>query len=89
MKQSWTPTLATISQLKPLVRFEDVGYERRKMDKENLPLALEPIFTSDQDWHCNACLNWSHDALELYVLGYKEAADRLVIQMRFGAPKSN
>jgi hypothetical protein len=51
------------------------------MEKENSPLDLEPIFTSDQDWHCNACLNWSHDVFELYILGYKEAADRLVIQV--------
>jgi hypothetical protein len=51
------------------------------MDNERPPLPLEPIFASDQDWHCNACLNWSHDVLELYILGYKEAADRLVAQV--------
>jgi len=39
---------------------------------------LEPLFTSAIDFQNNACLNWSHDALELYILGYKEAADNLV-----------
>jgi hypothetical protein len=51
------------------------------MNQENRPLPLEPIFASDEDWHCNARLNWSDDALELYVLGYKEAADSLVAQV--------
>lgn len=48
------------------------------MPDEDEKLGLEPIFTSDDDWHCNACLNWSNDALELYVVGYKAAADSLV-----------
>ena len=48
------------------------------MPDEDETLGLEPIFTADDDWHCNACLNWSNDALELYVIGYKEAADNLV-----------
>lgn len=48
------------------------------MSDEDETLGLEPIFTSDVDWQCNACLNWSNDALELYVIGYKEAADKLV-----------
>jgi hypothetical protein len=48
------------------------------MSEEDKTLGLEPVFTSDDDWHCNACLNWSNDALELYVIGYKEAADSLV-----------
>ncbi|SEL99298.1 hypothetical protein SAMN04489760_10241 [Syntrophus gentianae] len=48
------------------------------MSDENEKLGLEPIFTPDVDWHCNACLNWTNDALELYVIGYKEAADKLV-----------
>lgn len=48
------------------------------MSDEDENLGLEPIFTSDVDWHCNACLNWTNDALELYVIGYKKAADKLV-----------
>jgi len=51
------------------------------MNQENRPLPLEPIFASDKDWHCNACLNWSGDAMELYILGYKKAADNLVAQV--------
>ena len=51
------------------------------MAENQKPTILEPIFTSDHDWHCNACINWSHDALELYTMGYKEAADNLVEQI--------
>jgi hypothetical protein len=39
---------------------------------------FEPVFSSDDDWQANACLNWSHDPIELYAIGYKEAGDRLV-----------
>lgn len=44
-------------------------------------MPVEPIFVSDDDWRCNACLNWLHDNFELYALGYKEAADYLVAQV--------
>ncbi len=37
-----------------------------------------PLFKSDQDWRHNACINWMHDPLEAYIIGYKEAADGLV-----------
>lgn len=39
---------------------------------------FEPVFCGDADWQANACLNWTHDPLELYATGYKEAGDRLV-----------
>ncbi|MDH4028383.1 MAG: hypothetical protein OEU95_06100 [Nitrospirota bacterium] len=39
---------------------------------------FDPLFKSDNDYHNNACINWSHDPLELYIKGYKEAADSLV-----------
>jgi hypothetical protein len=39
---------------------------------------LSPVFSADKDCHCNACLNWTHDPLELYTVGYKLAADSLV-----------
>lgn len=51
------------------------------MGKKQLIPILEPIFSSDHDWHCNACLNWSDDTLELYIIGYKQAADNLVGQI--------
>ena len=36
------------------------------------------LFTGDQDvWH-NACLNWFHDGLSAYAIGYQEAANALV-----------
>lgn len=50
------------------------------------PQDYEPVFASDHDWHCNACLNWTDDALELYVIGYKHAADNLVAQIVNGDP---
>jgi hypothetical protein len=36
------------------------------------------LFSGDSDWRTNACLNWSHDNMGLYIEGYKEAADKLV-----------
>ncbi|MHA1657524.1 MAG: hypothetical protein ACTSUT_00155 [Promethearchaeota archaeon] len=39
---------------------------------------MEPIFKSCDDWQFNACLNWSFDPLDLYVMGYKDAAEILV-----------
>ena len=36
-----------------------------------------PLFTSADDWQFNSCLNVSNDPLEIYTIGYKEAADRL------------
>ena len=36
------------------------------------------LFEAGPDWWNNACLNWSHSQLNLYVAGYKEAADIIV-----------
>ncbi|MBW3533441.1 hypothetical protein [Shewanella sp. NKUCC06_TVS] len=36
------------------------------------------LFSGDRDWKANACLNWSHDSMGLYIEGYREAADKLV-----------
>lgn len=36
------------------------------------------LFSGDEDWQANACLNWAHDSLGLYIEGYREAADNLV-----------
>jgi len=37
------------------------------------------LFSGDkEDWQANACLNWTHDSLGLYIDGYREAADKLV-----------
>lgn len=48
------------------------------MFNEDKELDLEQIFASDVDWQCNACLNFTDNTFELYVIGYKEAADQLV-----------
>lgn len=37
-----------------------------------------PLFTSAEDFHNNACVNWCLDPLELYTTAYKEAAEKLV-----------
>ena len=39
---------------------------------------IEPIFCADDDWQANACLNWVHDPIEIFAIGYKEAGDKLV-----------
>ena len=36
------------------------------------------LFASSEDWHMNACLNYSHDMTYGYVEGYRRAADHLV-----------
>lgn len=33
------------------------------------------LFAGGKDRETNACLNWSHDTLGLYVEGYRLAAD--------------
>jgi hypothetical protein len=38
----------------------------------------ESVFSSDKGLNYNACLNWTHDAHDLYAMAYKEAGDRLV-----------
>lgn len=40
--------------------------------------SFAPLFTSAEDVHNNACVNWCHDPLELYATAYKEAAEKLV-----------
>ncbi len=38
---------------------------------------FDPLFMAADDWQFNSCLNFSDDPLEIYTIGYKEAADRL------------
>ena len=51
-----------------------------KICKEEIPWPKkgDKLFKSDSDWMHNACLNYSHDMNETYILGYKLAADTLV-----------
>lgn len=37
----------------------------------------EKLFGPDRDWQINACLNYTNDAMPLYIQGYKRAADVL------------
>lgn len=46
--------------------------------KIRLPYVEDKLFTEADDWWMNAYLDWYHDASELYIVGYKEAADTLV-----------
>ncbi|MBX9660626.1 MAG: hypothetical protein K2X00_18885 [Nitrospiraceae bacterium] len=43
-----------------------------------LPSSEDRLFSSQEDWWNNACVNWCHDGLGLYASGYKDAADVLV-----------
>lgn len=43
-----------------------------------LPSTDDKLFIGADDWWMNACLDWYHDPSELYIVGYKEAADSLV-----------
>lgn len=43
-----------------------------------LPSVDDKLFVEDKDWWMNACINGYHDPTELYITGYKEAADNLV-----------
>ena len=36
------------------------------------------LFSGGDDWTNNACLNWSHHSMRLYIEGYRVAADELV-----------
>ena len=42
------------------------------------PEKNDKLFESGDDWWHNACLNYMRDSTELYIRGYKEAADALV-----------
>jgi len=42
------------------------------------PSLDDKLFVEAEDWWMNACLDWYHDPTELYIVGYKEAADSLV-----------
>lgn len=42
------------------------------------PKKIEQIFAADSDGYANACLNYMYDSTEIYIMGYKLAADELV-----------
>lgn len=46
--------------------------------KISRPSLNDKLFVEAEDWWMNACLNWYHDPTEMYIIGYKEAADSLV-----------
>jgi hypothetical protein len=48
------------------------------LERPALPSSEDRLFTSQEDWWNNACINWCHDGWNLYTSGYKEAADLLV-----------
>jgi hypothetical protein len=51
------------------------------MNTEKSLLPLIPIFAPAEGGQSNACLNWLSDPFEVYVMGYKEAADSLINQV--------
>jgi len=46
-----------------------------------LPEDTDLLFTSQDDWWNNACVNWQRDGWGAYARGYKEAADILAKQV--------
>lgn len=58
--------------------------------KIRLPSEDDRLFAEAEDWWMNACLDWYHDPTELYIVGYKEAADLLVnsVEQRKGTADS-
>ncbi|OCH43719.1 hypothetical protein [Aliivibrio fischeri] len=42
---------------------------------------LNSVFSIDDDWQNNACLNWNHNAIDLYIKGYRLAANKLVLDI--------
>lgn len=43
--------------------------------------AGQQIFIQGKDWHNNAMLGWTHFPWDIYVAGYKDAADALVVAL--------
>jgi hypothetical protein len=46
-----------------------------------VPNSKDELFSSQEDWWNNACMNWSSSSWSLYASGYKEAADVLVAKV--------
>lgn len=46
-----------------------------------LPTSEDQLFSTQEDWWNNACMNWSSSGWSLYASGYKEAADALVTKV--------
>lgn len=55
-----------------------------------VPSVEDQLFIEAEDWWMNACFDCYHDPTELYIAGYKEAADLLVdsVSERKGAADS-
>jgi HEPN domain-containing protein len=47
-----------------------------------LPESTDHLFQSSNDWQNNACLNYMSDSWELFISGYKKAADLIVNQVK-------
>jgi len=47
------------------------------LKEPGLPSSADKLFTSQEDWWNNACLNWCRDGWSLYAVGYKDAGDIL------------
>jgi hypothetical protein len=57
-------------------------YSRMTDETLTWPEKGDLLFTSGDDWWHNACLNYMFDDWELYVIGYKKAADALVEKIK-------
>lgn len=57
--------------------FADLGIP----ELPGLPTSKDQLFSTQEDWWNNACMNWSSSGWSLYASGYKEAADALVTKV--------
>ena len=57
--------------------FEELGIP----ELPGLPSPEDQLFSTQEDWWNNACMNWSSSGWSLYASGYKEAADALVAKV--------
>ena len=53
------------------------------VNNNSLPLLQkgDKLFVEGTDWYHNACLNFTSERFTLYIKGYKEAADKLVVSV--------
>jgi len=69
------PSCLTTGYLSDYTTFHKLDYMSQKQQ------SYQKLFTSAEDVHSNACVNWCRDRLDLYAVGYKRAADKLAIEV--------
>jgi hypothetical protein len=76
----WASTTGSAAQMTNPERpsaFADLGIP----ELPGMPSSHDQLFSNQEDWWNNACMNWSSSGWSLYATGYKEAADALVAKV--------